>query len=112
MSIEFLNTVLVFFLHFPIHQLLDNGTMSQAKQSPVLVEQVRFQRVVYRGNGIKDDRAVPGQHFELLLGYDIPEVEQCQLHLPYMDVQIAQGILIQSAGVVGARGALVSRRTR
>lgn len=85
---------------------------TQNQQSPVLVKQVGFQRVVYRGNGIKDDRAVPGQHLELLLGYYIPEVEQCQLHLPYVDVQVAQGILIQSTGIVGARGALVPRRTR
>jgi len=61
----------------------------QSILSPVIIEQIRFQRVVYRSNGIEDDRAVPGQHLEFLLGYDIPEVEQCQLHLPYVDVQIA-----------------------
>lgn len=57
--------------------------------SPVIVEQIGFQRVVYRGDGIEDDRAVPGQHLEFLLGHDIPEVEQCQLHLPHVNVQIA-----------------------
>lgn len=58
-SINFLN-VLTFLLYSSINQLLDDGTISHAEQSPVLVEQVRFQRVVYRGNSIKDDRAVPG----------------------------------------------------
>lgn len=58
------------------------------KSTPVLVEQIGLQRVVYRGDGIKDNRAVSGQHLELLLGHDIPKVEQRQLDLPHVDVQI------------------------
>lgn len=29
------------------------------QQLPVLVEQIGLQRIVYRSNGIKDDRAIP-----------------------------------------------------
>lgn len=68
---------------------------------------------MYRGDGVEDDGAVPRQHLELLLGHDVPEVEQRQLHLPHVDVQVSDGVLVDGGRGLGApRRVLVPRRPR
>lgn len=67
---------------------------------------------MYGGDGVEYDGAVTRQHLELLLRHDVPEVEQCQLHLSHVDVQVTEGILVEG-GRVGATGrAFVPRCTR
>lgn len=68
---------------------------------------------MYRGDGVEDNGAVPRQHLELLLRHDVPEVEQCQLHLSHVDVQVSQRILVEGGRGVGAAGrAFVARGAR
>ena len=59
---------------------------------------------MYSGDSIEDDGAVAGQHLELLLRHDVSEVEQCQLHLSHVDVQVAEGILVEGCRGIGAAG--------
>lgn len=64
---------------------------------------------MYRGDGVENDGAVAWQHLELLLRHDVPEMEQCQLHLSHVYVQVTKRIFVEGGRILWFALSIIKR---